>query len=77
MSEETTFNSFPSQKKTRLQKTKKWAKQCIDAADSEGLYRHEGVRQFRKNKLINYNLYNGKIDRQDMELTIKKASSSL
>ncbi len=70
MSEETTFNSFPSQKKTRLQKTKKWAKQCIDAADSEGLYRHEGVRQFRKNKLINYNLYNGKIDRQDMELTI-------
>jgi hypothetical protein len=70
MSEYTTFNSFPSQKKTRNQKNKKWAQQCIDAADTEGLYRHEGVRQFRRAKLINYNLYNGKIDRRDMELTI-------
>lgn len=64
------FNGFPSQKKTRSQKTKKWAEQCVNAADSEGLYQHEGVRQVRKNKLINYNLYNGKIDRRDMELSI-------
>lgn len=69
-SETTKFSGFPSQKKTRNQKTKNWAKQCIDAADSKGMYQHEGVRQFKREKYINYQLYNGKIDRQDMELTI-------
>lgn len=61
---------FPSQKKTRSQKSKQWAMDCVDAADNRGLYQHEGVRQFRRSKLINYNLYNGKIDRRDMELII-------
>lgn len=68
--EETTFSSFPSQKRTRSQKTKSWAKKCIEAADGQGMYQHEGVRNYRKNKFINYQLYNGVISREDMELTI-------
>jgi hypothetical protein len=69
-SQETGFSAFPSQKKTRTQKTKEWAKQCVQAADSKGMYQHEGVRNYRRSKLINYQLYNGIIDRKDMELTI-------
>jgi hypothetical protein len=69
-SEETKFSGFPSQKRTRLQKNKQWAKQCIQAADSKGMYQHEGMREYRRQKFINYQLYNGIIDRQDMELTI-------
>jgi hypothetical protein len=68
--QESGFSAFPSQKRTRAQKTKDWAKRCIQAADSKGMYQHEGVRNYRRTKLINYHLYNGIIDRQDMELTI-------
>jgi hypothetical protein len=68
--ESAVFNGFPSQKKTKGQKTKTWAKQCLDAADSKGFYQYEGVRNYRKNKLINYNLYNGIVNKRDMELTI-------
>ncbi len=64
------ITGFPSQKKSRSQKTKKWAQDCVDAGDTRGLYQHEGLRQFRRNKLINYNLYNGKIDINDMKLVI-------
>jgi hypothetical protein len=64
------FSAFPSQKRTRAQKTKSWAKDCVEAADSKGMYQHDGVRQYRKRKVINYQLYNGVVDRQDMELTI-------
>jgi hypothetical protein len=68
--EQSGFSSFPSQKRTRAQKTKQWAKNCVEAADSKGMYQHEGVRQYRKKKIINYQLYNGVVDRADMELTI-------
>lgn len=68
--EETTYNSFPSQKRTRSQKTKAWAKQCVEAADGQSMYQHEGVRNYRKNKFINYQLYNGIINVDDMQLTI-------
>lgn len=68
--DQTAFSAFPSQKRTKAQKTKSWAKQCIDAADNKGMYQHEGIRNYRKRKIINYQLYNGVIDREDMELTI-------
>jgi len=64
------LNGFPSQKKTKSQKTKAWAKQCVDSADNNTALHHEGVRKSRKNKLINLNLYNGILDRSDLELTI-------
>jgi hypothetical protein len=65
-----TVNGFPSQKKTRTQKTKKWAQMCVDAADTTLESRHDGVREHRRKKFINYQLYNGKMDRRDMELTL-------
>ena len=68
------INSFPSQKKTKNQKTEKWAKECVDAADNNTAFHHEGVRQSRRNKLINLNLYNGKINRRDLEATINPAN---
>ena len=61
---------YPTQKRSRSQKTKKWAQDCVDSADTVGLYQNEGVRQYRKNKFINYNLYNGIVDRSDMELIV-------
>lgn len=66
----TISNGFPSQKKTRAQKTKKWAKQCVDYAEMHSAYYNEGVRKSRRNKYINYNLYNGLIDETDLKQTI-------
>lgn len=68
------INSFPSQKKTKNQKTRSWAQQCVDSADNNTAFHHEGVRKSRRNKLINFNLYNGKIDRRDMEAVINPAN---
>lgn len=58
------LNNFPSQ---RIQnKTKKWAKECVDAV-SKLLQDNEGsLRKSRDNKIINYNLYNNKLDPEDM-----------
>lgn len=59
-------NGFPSQKKTRSEKTKKWAKKCVDFADDGVTLHDEGLRQTRTNKIINANLYNGYVDRTEM-----------
>jgi hypothetical protein len=70
MSDETTANGFPSQKKSSKQKSDTWAKQCINYAETQsGLY-NEGVRLSKKEKFINYRLYNGHIDMDDLELTV-------
>lgn len=68
--ENKSINGFPSQKKTKAQKTKEWAKQCVDSADNNTAYHHEGIRKKRRDKLINLNLYNGIIDSRDLEATI-------
>lgn len=68
------LNGFPSQKKTKTQKTKDWAKQCVDSADNNTAYHHEGVRKKRRDKLINLNLYNGILDRRDLEATINPSN---
>tara|TARA_R110000850_G_scaffold34024_6_gene92304 strand:+ start:6455 stop:8842 length:2388 start_codon:yes stop_codon:yes gene_type:complete len=68
--DQTSFSAFPRQKLGKAGKTKSWAKQCIDAADSKGIYQNEGVRNHRKNNLINYQLYNGIVDKEDIEFTI-------
>ena len=60
------FNSFPSQKKSKGQKTRGWYKQCVDSADSAGFFYEESTRDSRKNKIINLNLYNGRLDPTDM-----------
>jgi len=59
-------NGFPSQKKTRAEKSKAWAKQCVDYADDSILIHNDGVRQTRRNKIVNLNLYNGKLDAREI-----------
>lgn len=65
-----TGNGFPSQKKTRSQKDKNWAKQCVEYAETQSAYYNEGVRKSAKDKYINYQLYNGYIDKNDLELIL-------
>ena len=60
------INGFPSQKKSKSQKSKKWAKQCVDYGDNSIGLHDEGVRQSRRNKIINLNLYNGRIERNEL-----------
>lgn len=57
---------FPSQKKTKSQRTKEWYKECIDAFDASGLSSDEAVRSSFTRKQINYNLYNGHLDMEDL-----------
>lgn len=64
--------AFPHQKRTKNQKTEKFFKECIDAGI--GISGWEGksstvksVRSSRKNKIINYNLLNNIVDRNEMK----------
>lgn len=72
-----TFSSFPSQKKSKSQKTKKWYRECIDAIDTSGFFLDEGVRQSYKEKIINTNLYNGIIDKEDVENVLNPSNIKL
>lgn len=58
------LKNFPSQ---RIQnKSKKWAKECVDAV-SMLLQDNDGtLRKSRQNKVVNYNLYNNILDPEDM-----------
>lgn len=57
---------FPSQKKTRSQKSRAWAKKCVDFADDGVTLHDEGLRTSRTNKIVNANLYNGFVDGAEM-----------
>lgn len=59
--------SFPSQKKSLSQKTKKWRKQSVEGAIALALNRDEGVRASYKNKVTNFNLYSDILDPDDVE----------
>ena len=63
------FN-LPAQKIPDSKKTKKWFKENIDAIDSNGFFLEEGVRASYKNRRINYDLYNGKLDMNDLVRTV-------
>lgn len=56
----------PRQRLPFSQKTKTWRKENIDAADKYSLYHNGGVRKDLRNKIVNMNLYNGKVDVRDM-----------
>src|SRR3990167_5697500 len=58
---------FPSQKKSISEKSDKWAKECIDAAEALILFRDQKIRQSSYNKRVNYNLANDILDKRDME----------
>lgn len=58
--------SLPRQKLSYRQKTKEWRKKNVDYADTYSFYNNEGVRKSLRNKIINFNIYNGIIDVGDL-----------
>lgn len=60
-------DSFPSQRRRLSKKSRKWAKECIDAAEDIALYQQQGIRKSHYNKVKNYQLANGILDENDIE----------
>jgi hypothetical protein len=68
------FNSFPRQKLSSNQKGPKWYKQCIDTITESSYLLDEGVRANWKEKLINTDLYNGKLNPSDIREVLNPES---
>tara|TARA_R110002096_G_C14651768_1_gene726520 strand:+ start:3393 stop:5789 length:2397 start_codon:yes stop_codon:yes gene_type:complete len=62
--------NFPSQKLSFKNKGKQWRRDHLDWADNNSYLNNSAVRRKLKNKKINLNLYNGKIDVSDMKLIL-------
>jgi len=62
-----TFLNFPKQKVSLRKKTQNWGENCIDAALHYTTLYDYTRRSPRYKKIRNYNLYNGKFDKQDLE----------
>ena len=56
----------PRQRLPYKQKNTEWRKSNIDFSDKYSFYHDNSVRRTFKNKVINYNLYNGILDMQDL-----------
>jgi hypothetical protein len=61
------IKEFPSQKKSFKEKDETWRKECIDASESLIFFQNSGIRQRRLQKKVNYDLYNGIVNKADME----------
>jgi len=58
---------LPPQKKSYKAKNEKWRKECVDTLDTSLTYHfNEGVRRSVKNKIINQDLYEGKLNMHDV-----------
>lgn len=66
----TVLSKLPKQRKTYSSKNKKWRKQNLDYADKYSFYNNEVVRNTLKNRIINLNLYNGRVSPEDMANTL-------
>ena len=62
--------NFPSQKLTYKKKGKSWRRDHLDWADSNSYLNNSNIRRKLKHKRINLNLYNGKLDVNDMKLIL-------
>lgn len=62
--------NFPKQKLSYSAKGKVWRKKHLDWADNNSYLSNTHVRRKLKNKKINLNLYNGKVDVSDMKLIL-------
>lgn len=62
--------TFPKQKKSFKSKDKKWRQSHLDWADNNSYLNNTTVRKILKDKKINLNLYNGKLDINDMKLVL-------
>lgn len=67
---------LPPQKKTFKQKNKQWREECVSSLD-KGLSYHynSGTRRNIRNKIINQNLYEGKLDIADMMKVINPSNT--
>lgn len=66
----TVLSKLPKQRKSYASKNKTWRKMNVDYADKYSFYNNEVVRNTLKNRIINLNLYNGKISPEDMSNTL-------
>ena len=64
------LKNFPSQKLSFRKKGKQWRRDHLDWADDNSYLNNSAVRRKLKNKRINLNLYNGKVDVKDMKLIL-------
>lgn len=60
-------SSLPSQKLPKSKKTKEWGKSCIEYYSNYRYNNGTTIRSDRYRKLINYDLYNGKVNQADVE----------
>jgi len=60
--------TFPNQKVSDSSKNEAWGKDNVDAAESLILNQNQYTRNSRYSKLVNYDLYAGKLHPSDMEL---------
>ena len=67
---DTSKQNFPKQKLPISQKGKKWRMSHLDWADKNSYLNNSAIRRKLKNKRINLNLYNGKVDVNDMKLIL-------
>jgi len=61
---------MPRQKLSYKQKNKQWRIENINHADKFSFYNNERVRQTLKNRIINLNLYNGRVTPSDIVNTL-------
>lgn len=66
----TVLSKLPKQRKTYAAKNKQWRKDNLDYADKYSFYNNEIVRNTLKNRIINLNLYNGRVSPEDMASTL-------
>ena len=64
------FSGLPRQSITFSQKNTAWRKRNVDAAENLGGAQGSHIRRSRKNKAINYQLWDGITDKNDMISTI-------
>lgn len=62
--------NFPAQKLSYKKKGKQWRRDHLDWADDNSYLNNSIVRRKLKQKKINLNLYNGKVDVNDMKLIL-------
>jgi len=60
--------TFPNQKLSDSSKNKAWGEDCVNAAETLILNQNQYTRNSRYSKLVNYDLYAGKLHPSDMEL---------
>lgn len=70
------FINFPPQQLPFHRKTKKWRKQVVDWADSKTFFNYSPVRKSVIHKKINYDLLNGKLHMQDLEIVVNPENQS-